>query len=297
MSLPARYSIKDLEILSNIKSHTIRIWEKRYDILNPERTDTNIRYYSNEDLKKLLNISFLNKQGIKISKIVEMSDTEINDAVHALNLSDSDNETYIESLIVAMIDMDEVAFQKVFNAASEHLGFETAMTEVIFKFFVQIGVMWQVGAINPAQEHFVSNIVRHKIIASTEDLHYEPNPSLPKVLLFLPENELHDLSLLMYNYVLRKKNYATVYLGQAVPLDSLQRVLEITEPNILISLLTNSLNVMDVNVIVNNIAQKFSGKILISGYAIHQQQDKKLPANVQMFNDLEDLILKLEAHS
>ena len=184
MSLPARYSIKDLEILSNIKSHTIRIWEKRYDLLNPERTDTNIRYYSNDDLKKLLNISFLNKQGIKISKIVEMTENEIKEAVHALNLSDSDNETYIENLIVAMIDLNEETFQKVFNAASNQLGFEAAMTDVIFKFFVQIGVMWQVGAINPAQEHFVSNIVRQKIIAATEELNYQPEPSASKILLF-----------------------------------------------------------------------------------------------------------------
>src|SRR5690606_29169040 len=109
------------------------------------------------------NISFLNKQGIKISKIVEMSESEINEAVQSLNLSESDNETFIENLIVAMIDLNEDAFQKVFNAASEHLGFEVAMKEVVFQFFQQIGIMWQVGAINPAQEHFVSNIVRQKI--------------------------------------------------------------------------------------------------------------------------------------
>ncbi|HUH75171.1 MAG TPA: MerR family transcriptional regulator [Chitinophagales bacterium] len=294
MSTTAKYSIKDLETLSNIKSHTIRIWEKRYDILNPERTDTNIRFYTNEDLKKLLNISFLNKQGIKISKIVELSDAEINEAVQALNLSDSDNETFIENLIVAMIDLNEDAFQKVFNAAVDHLGFEVAIKDIIFKFFQQIGVMWQVGAINPAQEHFVSNIVRQKIIVATEELNYQPNPSLPKVLLFLPENELHELSLLMYNYALRKRAYETIYLGQAVPLDSLERILEITQPNIIISLLTNSLNILDVNEIVIEISKKFSGKILISGYAI-QQQKKKLPAHVEMFKDLDDLILRLES--
>jgi DNA-binding transcriptional MerR regulator len=294
VSLPARYSIKDLEILSNIKSHTIRIWEKRYDLLNPERTDTNIRYYSNDDLKKLLNISFLNKQGIKISKIVEMTENEIKEAVHALNLSDSDNETYIENLIVAMIDLNEETFQKVFNAASNQLGFEAAMTDVIFKFFVQIGVMWQVGAINPAQEHFVSNIVRQKIIAATEELNYQPESSASKILLFLPENELHELSLLMYNYALRKRAYATVYLGQAVPLDSLQRILEITEPDILITLLTNSLNTLDSDEIIANISEKFHGKIFISGYAL-QNIHKKLPKNTIEFKDLDDLLLKLES--
>ncbi len=292
MSTPAKYSIKDLETLSNIKSHTIRIWEKRYNLLNPERTDTNIRYYTNEDLKKLLNISFLNKQGIKISKIVEMSEAEMHQTVESLNISQSDNETFIESLIVAMIDMDEEAFQKVFNAASQSLGFEKAIKDVIFEFFQQIGVMWQVGAVNPAQEHFVSNIVRQKIIAATEELNYQPKINSSKILLFLPENELHELSLLMYNYALRKRGYTTVYLGQAVPLDSLERILEITEPNILVSLLTNSLNITDVNVIMEEISKKFSGKIFMSGYAI-QHLKTNIPANIELFKDLDDLILKL----
>lgn len=292
MSLPAKYSIKDLEVLSNIKSHTIRIWEKRYNLLNPERTDTNIRFYTNEDLKKLLNISFLNKQGIKISKIVEMSESEINEAVQSLNLSESDNETFIENLIVAMIDLNEDAFQKVFNAASEHLGFEVAMKEVVFQFFQQIGIMWQVGAINPAQEHFVSNIVRQKIIAATEDLVYQPNTKLPKILLFLPENELHELSLLMYNYSLRKQNYPTIYLGQAVPLDSLERILEITNPEILIILLTNTLNTIGTDDIIANISQKFQGKIFVSGYALQQLQ-KELPKNTIEFKDFDDLILTI----
>mgnify|MGYP003454817292 CR=1 FL=1 len=296
MSTPAKYSIKDLETLSNIKSHTIRIWEKRYDLLNPERTDTNIRYYTNEDLKKLLNISFLNKQGIKISKIVEMSESEIHQAVQSHSITESDNETFIENLIVAMIDMNEEGFQKVFTASTDHLGFEKAIYEIVFPFFKQIGVMWQVGAINPAQEHFVSNIVRQKIIGSTEELDYQPDSSLSKILLFLPENELHELSLLMYNYALRKRGYLTIYLGQALPLDSLQRILEITNPDLIITLLTNSLNTIDIDEMIISISQKFKSKILVSGYAIHHHTGS-LPANLIEFKDLDDLLLKLEEHS
>ncbi len=292
MSTPAKYSIKDLEILSNIKSHTIRIWEKRYNVLNPERTDTNIRYYTNEDLKKLLNVSFLNKHGIKISKIMEMSEEEVHQSVQSFNLTNSDNDTLIENLIIAMIDLNELFFHKTLTASANTLGFEKTITEIVFPFFHRIGVMWQTGVINPAQEHFVSNIIRQKIIAATDLLDYTSEDQLPKVLLFLPENELHELSLLLYNYSLRKRAYTTIYLGQAVPLESLQRIIEITSPDFLICSITNTMNNLDVGEILEIICQKFPGKIFVSGHAIREYKGP-FPENCHQFEKIEELIQNL----
>lgn len=292
MSTPAKYSIKDLEILSNIKSHTIRIWEKRYNVLNPERTDTNIRYYTNEDLKRLLNVSFLNKHGMKISKIMEMSEVEIHTAVQSLNLSHSDNDTLIENLIVAMIDLSEAYFHKTLNASTGSLGFENTMTDIVFPFFHKIGIMWQTGVINPAQEHFVSNIIRQKIIAATENLKYTQDDSLSKVVLLLPEGELHELSLLLCNYALRKRGYPTIYLGQAVPLESLQRIIEITSPDIMVCSITNSLNNLETDEILQEIGRKFSGKIFVSGHAIREYKGP-VPENCYKFEKIEELIQNL----
>lgn len=289
MSTPAKYSIRDLEILSNIKSHTIRIWEKRYNVLNPERTDTNIRYYTNEDLKKLLNVSFLNKHGIKISKIMEMSEEEILVTVQSLNPSHSDNDTLIENLMVAMIDLNEAYFYKTLNASTSSLGFEKTITDIVFPFFHKIGIMWQTGVINPAQEHFVSNIIRQKIIAATECLEYAPSENFPKVILLLPEGELHELSLLLYNYALRKRGYPTIYLGQAVPLESLQRIIEIISPDIMVCSITNSLNNLETDEILQEMGQKFSGEIFVSGYAVRESK-KKLKPNVRKFEQLNELL-------
>lgn len=292
MSTFAKYSIKDLEVLSNIKSHTIRIWEKRYGILIPERTDTNIRHYTNDDLKKLLNISFLNRHGFKISKIAQMPEEEINQKVLALNLLHSNDNSLIESLIVAMIELNEAYFQKVLNVAIVRFGFEQAVTDIVFSFFHRIGIMWQTGVINPAQEHFVSNIIRQKIIAATDALDYKPQEKLSKIVLFLPENEMHEISLLLYNYALRYRGYPTVYLGQAVPIDSLERIVEITRPDVLVCSLVNALNAVDIKGIFQKMSKAFAGEIFISGSAVRQYK-RKMPNNIRLFDHLDDLLVHL----
>jgi len=287
-----KYSIKDLEVLSDIKSHTIRIWEKRYGILNPERTDTNIRYYTNESLKKLLNISVLRRHGIKISKIAEMPEAEINKKVLAINLIQSDNHAIIECLMLAMIDLDEANFQKILNIATVRFGFENAIIEIIFPLFHRIGILWQTGVINPAQEHFVSNVVRQKIISATDALDYKPLQNLPKIVLILPENELHELSLLFYNYALRYRSFPTVYLGQAVPLDSIERVIEICKPDILLCTFTHSLNTIDLKGILKHMSKAFDGLIAVSGRPIMLYKRKK-PYNIRKFDSLEGLFTLL----
>jgi DNA-binding transcriptional MerR regulator len=289
VSAIASYSIKDLEILTNIKSHTIRIWEKRYGILSPDRSDTNIRRYSNDDLKKLLNVSFLNQHGFKISKIAEMSDLEIRQKVQALNLGNSEENSLIDSLIVAMIELNEAYFLKIFHAATIRLGFEGIVSEVLYPFFGRIGVMWQTGAINPAQEHFVSNIVRQKLIAATDALSYVPRQDLPAVMLLLPENEMHEMGLLFYNYALRSRQYPTIYLGQVVPLDSLERIVQITRPQILLACMTNQMDHSSIQEMIKNMAEVFEGNILLTGSAL-KEYNLPLPANVRIFDRLDGLL-------
>lgn len=290
MKFPSKYSIKDLEKLSGIKAHTIRIWEKRFGVIEPSRTDTNIRYYSNDDLRRLLNISLLNKHGIKISEISEMSETEIHEKVSSINLVKTENEDLIENLILGMIDMNEKLFDKIFSACILRMGFENTILNVVFPFLNRIGVMWTTGSINPAQEHFVSNIIRQKIIVATESLGHMEESTSQTALLFLPDNELHEISLLFYNYALRARKYKTIYLGQAVPTSSLSRILKIIKPDILVTLvfsLASDVKFRDFFALLNSISEK--KKILISGQAAFENK-KHLPANAHFFTNLQELL-------
>ena len=290
MKFPSKYSIKDLEKLSGIKAHTIRIWEKRFGVIEPSRTETNIRYYSNDDLRRLLNISLLNKHGIKISEIAEMSETEIHEKVSSINLVKTENEDLIENLILGMIDMNEKLFDKIFSACILRMGFENTVLNVVFPFLNRIGVMWTTGSINPAQEHFVSNIIRQKIIVATESLGHTEESTSQTAVLFLPDNELHEISLLFYNYALRARKYKTIYLGQAVPTSSLSRIIKITKPDILVTLvysLASDVKFRDFFALLNSISEK--KKILISGQAAFENKIH-LPANAHFFNNLQELL-------
>lgn len=286
MQILHSYSIKDLETLTHVKSHTIRIWEKRYGILNPDRSDTNIRSYSNEDLKKLLNVSFLNQHGVKISKIALMSDIEIQEEVKALDWKENSDQGIIENLLLAMIDLDEVHFMATLNRSVELHGFEHTMTRIVSLYFERIGIMWQTDAIDPAQEHFVSNLVRNRIISQSDNLHIDA--SLPTIVLLLPENELHEIGLLYYNYHFRKLGHKTIYLGALVPIDNLQRIAQIAKAEVLITSLTNSLSNPDIASILQRLSESFPGKICASGLAI-QYYDGPIPANVELFTAIEAL--------
>jgi len=279
------YSIKDLELLSGIKAHTIRIWEKRYGIIHPGRTDTNIRFYTNEDLRKLLNISLLNQHGYKISAISNMSEKEIGEKIAAVSIV-SQTDTYLESLLLSLIEMDELRFNKTFTAIVISHGFEKSFIKYIFPFFQRIGIMWQIGAINPAQEHFLSNLIRNKIIAATETVTQPPDPTLGTALLFLPENELHEIGLLFYNYALRARGFKTFYLGQSVPYDGLDRVIAICKPSFIITSLTNPLSNEDTLLYCQNLcALAPEVNIYFTGPMPENIHDK-LPKNALLVNDL-----------
>lgn len=245
MKIIENYSIRDLEKLSGVKAHTIRIWEKRYGIIRPGRTSTNIRYYTNEDLKQLLNISLLNKNGYKISAISKMSPSEILNHISAVMLLKDNTEGLNESLLMSLIEMNETRFTHAFMSMVIKVGFEKAIIKFIFPFFERIGIMWQTGSINPAQEHFFSNMIRQKLIAATDALDIDSQSDTKTVVLFLPENELHEIGLLFYNYALRARGYKTIYLGQAVPFESLEAVMDICRPDYVVTGVTNSIHSTD----------------------------------------------------
>lgn len=213
----AVYSIKELEKLSGIKAHTIRIWEKRYDLIEPHRTNTNIRYYTDENLKKILNVAVLNRQGIKISHIALLNDQELKEEIIRVTGISESNNTSIDSLVVAMIDLDQYIFETIINKSISNIGFKDSVTEVLYPFLNKVGILWQSGGVNPAQEHFVSNIIRQKIISASDQLPNIYNPNALRFLLMLPEGEWHEIALLFAQYLIKEANHQVIYLGQSVP--------------------------------------------------------------------------------
>lgn len=260
----AIYSIKDLENLSGIKAHTIRIWEKRYNLIKPDRTSTNIRAYDDEDLKRILNISMLNRKGIKISKIACLCDAEIRDKVQHFSRDVHDADSQIENLVLATLDLDEPRFDKILGRSIMQKGFEETFIDLIYPFFVKIGLMWQVGTINPAQEHFISNLVRQKLIVAIDNT--EQPASGKTFMIFLPEGELHELGLLFYTYLLRRKGYRTMYLGQSVPFIDLVAVYKTHPADYLLTSFFGPVGDMSPNEYVKQLSNTFNvEKILITG--------------------------------
>ncbi len=231
-----QYSIKDLERITGVKAHTIRIWEKRYDIVRPARSESNIRHYCDNDLKRLLNVSVLVSNGHKISRVATLSDDELNQKVLDMNnVQNVDHSGVIESLVVAMIDMDESKFEKVLNNSIIRIGFEDTLFLVLYPLLNKVGVLWQIGTITPAQEHFITNLVRQKIFSAIDSLPVDQKPGSKTFLLVLPEWELHDIGLLVYNYLLRKRGHKSIFLGQGIPLEDVASVREQTSPDVIIT--------------------------------------------------------------
>jgi len=284
------YSIKDLENLSGIKAHTLRIWEQRYNIINPKRTDTNIRYYDDQDLKLVLNISLLQEHGYKISKIAEMTPDTMHKQV--LDLSDQGlrHADQIQAMTISMIDLDEERFEKIITKCALQMGFEQTMVQVIFPFLTKIGILWQTGSINPAHEHFISHLIRQKIIVATDGQLTNYNPSTKKYMLFLPDGEMHELSLLFANFLLRSRKQRVVYLGQSLPFQDLEVAYAIHKPQYICTIITSVPGPDDVQAYINRLANAFSdATILVSGYQA-VSQDLYAPDNVTIIRKIQDLI-------
>ncbi|MCW3804683.1 MerR family transcriptional regulator [Plebeiibacterium marinum] len=217
------YSIKDLERISGVKAHTIRIWERRYNIVEPARTKTNIRKYSDRDLKRLLNVSILNNNGYKISHIAYLSDEDLGKRLAYLCLDTKKVDIQVESLMVAMLELDEVKFNSVLNQSIIKRGFEKTVEEVLFPFLDRVGILWQAGSVNPAQEHFMSNLIRQKLIVAIDN-QMENQKVDKRITFFLDEGELHEIGLLFYSFLARKEGYKVIYLGSNVPFEDIKGI-------------------------------------------------------------------------
>jgi MerR family transcriptional regulator, light-induced transcriptional regulator len=290
------YSIKELEQLSGIKAHTIRIWEKRHSLIHPQRTQSNIRYYSDFDLKKIINVSLLNTNGFKISAIAKMSENELTDRVMELSQSKNQAKLYIDQLVTSMLDLDEEKFEHDLLSLEKQFGFEVTVTDVIYPFLQKIGLLWQTGNITPAHEHFISNLIRQKIIVAISQLPIVATSTI-RVVLFLPENELHEIALLFYHYISRKCGFKTFYLGQSVPHDDLKTVCDIHKPHLLITSLTSNPSVKNLDAYLAKISRDFpTSKILASGPLL-RKSSFQFQSNLKFFEtatELNKLLLDLK---
>ncbi len=280
------YSIRQLEKISGIKAHTIRIWEKRYNLFSPERTQTNIRYYDNSHLKKILNISTLLQNGYKISKISTLTDEEV--AAEILKVHDahaSEQEKYegqVNNLIGACMEFNQTSFEEIFQACVKSFGFVQTIDNVLYPLFNRIGVLWQSSRINPAQEHFLSNLARQKFFTAIDTMH-PPGNKQKSFLLFLPQNEEHEIGLLYCNYLLRNASYQTVYLGQRLPFENLKDAMKVLDATHLIFFMVTQVPGKEIIKYVENVSRAFpSKKILLCGSNVLLKVGKP-PSNVTLF--------------
>ncbi|MEN9960867.1 MAG: hypothetical protein RL045_1119 [Bacteroidota bacterium] len=290
------YSIKDLENFSGIKAHTIRIWEQRYHLLQPTRTETGIRNYTDIDLKRILNIATLqNKGGIKISKIAELSEAEVSEKILQLSAGELDYPEHIQALTVAMMDLDEYRFQELTKSITDAHGFENFMLKVIYPFLTQLGTLWLSGSVGPAQEHFITHLIRQKIIAAIDSQMAKPKPNAKKFLLYLPEGELHELGLLFASYLIRARQHSAIYLGQSLPFDELCLAYEIHQPDFIFSVFTTEPSQDVLPAYVRQLDQHLpEAQIYLTGYNVLQAAEL-VPARIQLVADFNSLIQLIES--
>ncbi|HMO61344.1 MAG TPA: MerR family transcriptional regulator [Ferruginibacter sp.] len=283
------FTIKDLENLSGIKAHTIRIWEQRYQFLKPSRTDTNIRYYSNDELKKVLNIALLNKYGFKISHIDKMGEAEVNDKILSLTQMQAQQERIVNDLIKCMVDLDMENFEEILDKYILSRGIERSITQIIFPFLEKIGVLWLTNHINPAQEHLVSNIVRQKLIVGIEGA--SSSLSINKsVLLFLPEGEYHEMGLLFIYYLLKSRGVPVIYLGANIPLQDVEYVAKLKKPAYLYTHLTCCGQNFNLDKFINGITKKFPTTPIVLSGRLSQAYEKKIPAQINFKKSYQEVV-------
>ncbi len=282
------YQIKDVEHLSGIKAHTLRIWEKRYNIIEPKRSSTNIRYYDDNDLKRILNISILNKNGYKISKIADLPNQRLNNEILSLSEDSENLDIQIGNLIKAMIDFDKVLFEKIFTQSIIHKGFQETLLKVIYPFFKRIGILWLTGNIDPSQEHFISNIVRQKVIVAIDGLPEYPNKKTENFVLYLPDGQWHEMGLLMSSYLIKKNGHNYIYLGSSLPFESVLKLDEVISFNNIVTTVSFSKSKEESKEEILKLASKFPDKNIFIGGIHDKVYFDDLPGNIHLTNNLED---------
>jgi DNA-binding transcriptional MerR regulator len=289
------FTIKDLENLSGIKAHTLRIWEQRYNFLKPERTFTNIRYYSNNELKTILNIALLNKYGYKVSHIDKMSNTEIREKVLTLNQQEAQQERIVNELVQHMVDLDTKAFEETLSSYILSRGIERTITQIIFKYLEKIGILWLTNHINPAQEHLVTNIIRQKLIVGIEGVS-SPLKVNKTILLFLPEAEYHEMGLLFMYYLLKSRGIEVIYLGTNVPLADVGYVVKVKKPDFLYCHITRPGQNFNFDKFLANISKNLAETPCIISGQLTQNYEKKIQSPVMFkrsFAEVMDFISNL----
>ncbi|MBK8052159.1 MAG: MerR family transcriptional regulator [Saprospiraceae bacterium] len=283
------YSIKDLEHLSGVKAHTLRIWEKRYGIIKPCRTDTNIRYYNDRDLQNVLNISLLNRKGIKISKIAGMSSDSIKQKVAEVTEVDTAFEDQIDALMFSMFELDEVKFNIIIDYQIQSKGFEETMNDIVYPLLDKLSVMWVAGSVKGVHETFVSNIIRKKTIVQIDKLSKNASFSDIRCLIYLPENDSHELSLLFLEYILLKSKAKVINLGTSTPLIDVLEGKNIFKSSYIFTVFNDSFAESPLQPYINELAKNApEQQIIISGFQT-VSQDLTLPDNVVIINSIAEI--------
>jgi DNA-binding transcriptional MerR regulator len=263
-----RYEINDIERLTGIKAHTLRIWEKRYNLVEPYRTGTNIRYYDDAQVKKLMNVCTLVNAGKKISKVAKMSERDVEAEVYLLQISGSEQDAsaaLVTQLTIAMLEFDQHAFEAQLDRVVARYGIQNGISSVIYPFLENVGILWSTNEAMPAQEHFASCLIRKKLIVETARLP-EPRDGSKPVMLFLPPNEYHEIGLLLAHCVLKSMGISTIYLGAAVPFENVLKTFEYLKPGSLVSFFILHKKKMDLPDEFGKLARKTGGvPLLICG--------------------------------
>ena len=287
------FSIKDLENISGIKAHTIRIWEKRYQLLSPDRTDTNIRRYSLTSLQELLNITLLYNHGFKISKIASLDQQEIPILVREIALKSNSEQVSINALKLSMVNFDTVLFDATYEEIILHNDFDFVFIKIFMPLMNELGILWQTNAISPSHEHFITNLIKQKIHIQTEFLQREhiPQQNNKTFVLYLPEDEIHELGILFLNYFILKFGYRTIFLGQSLQTESLETLLSYNSDLCFVTYLTVEPDKETIDQYINDFHHRIlkhnSAKLAIMGPQQVHIDLSKLPNNVHLFKNVD----------
>jgi DNA-binding transcriptional MerR regulator len=291
------FSIKDLENLSGIKAHTIRIWEKRYNVLEPLRSETNIRNYDLKSLQKLLNVVLLNNYGYKISRIAEHSEEKIELLVREIISEKSTKNHAISAFKMAMINFDQALFFNTYNTLLSEKSFREVFFEVVIPLMQEIGLLWQAGTISPAQEHFITFLIKQKLFLNIEKLQVlEPTKTDKVFVLYLPENEIHELGLMYLNYEMLSKGYKTIYLGESVPVDSLTVMNDYFDNIVYVSYLTVEPTRDSINDYVQELTTKLlneNSQVWLLGRMVEFINTSDTSDKISIYHSISDLVQKI----
>ena len=297
-TIKTSFSIRDLENLSGIKAHTIRIWEKRYNLLEPERTDTNIRTYNLRSLQKLLNISFLNNNGYKVSKIAALDEFQIALKVKEISYQGNTEPHAFNAFKLAMLNFDQVLFYNTYNRLLEEKSFREIFYELFIPIIQDIGLLWQTLTITPSHEHFLSTHIRQKVLIHIERLQSaNPKPDTKTFVLFLPLNEIHDIGLLFINYELLSRGYHTIYLGENVPIEDLNLINILYDNVTYISYFTVKPNPEDVGYyltkLYTEVIENTTNSVRLIGPRFKDSKPKKTPKKMKIYDSIKKLVKDL----